>query len=335
MRHTPAVAPLQSWVWPAQPWKRVHIDFAGPYQGSMFLVAVDAHSKWPEVHIMKETTTAKTIEILRKMFAAFGLPEQLVTDNGPQFVSEDFAAFTESNGIRHIRCAPYHPASNGLAERFVQSLKMNLKSTLNSGLSLSQRVSNYLFTNRSTPHATTGVSPYFYIVRFVPGLIYSVLIVIPEYFLNRLNRKHSMTRARYTEFFVGQSVMARNLRPGPDWVPAIIVERLGPVSYLVETSERQLWKRHIDLLKELSVKRNLSDAEESDIPPVLSEESVRLPDSPPSSELSPSEAVLPPASPPNPSGVTAQSPPPENTETPTPTEPRYPKRIRHPPDRYM
>ena len=104
---------------------------------------MDAHSKWPEVHIMKETTTAKTIDILRKMFAAFGPPEQLVTNNGPQFVSEDFAAFTKSNGIRHICCAPDHPASNGLAERFVQSLKMNLKSTLNIGLSLSQHVSNY------------------------------------------------------------------------------------------------------------------------------------------------------------------------------------------------
>ena len=57
----------------------------------MFLVAVDAHSKWPEVHIMKETTAAKTIDILRTMFASYGLPEQLVTDNGPQCVSEDFA----------------------------------------------------------------------------------------------------------------------------------------------------------------------------------------------------------------------------------------------------
>ena len=94
----------------------------------------------------------------------------------------------------------------------------------------------------------------------------------------------------------------------------------------MKTSERQLWKRHIDLLKELGVKRNLSDAEESDIPPVLSEESVGVPDSPPSSELSPSEAVLPPASPSNPSGMTSQSPTPENTETLIPTEPQYPQR---------
>ena len=50
-----------------------------------------------------------------------------MTDNGPQFVAEDFAMFAKLNGIKHICCTPYHPASNGLAERFVQSLKMALK----------------------------------------------------------------------------------------------------------------------------------------------------------------------------------------------------------------
>ena len=50
--------------------------------------------------------------------------------------------------------------------------------------------------------------------------------------------------------------MARNLRPGPDWVPAVVVERLGPLSYLVERSDRMLWKRHIDLLRELTVRNS-------------------------------------------------------------------------------
>ena len=125
----------------------------------MFLIAVHAHSKWPEVFVMKETTATKTIQILCVIFGRFGLPEQVVTDNGPQFVSEDFSHFLKSNGIKHIRCAPYHPASNGLAERFVQSLKMALKSTVNSGLSLQHHFSNFLLKYCSTPHATTGVSP--------------------------------------------------------------------------------------------------------------------------------------------------------------------------------
>ena len=159
VKHSPAVAPFQPWVWPAQPWKRVHLDFAGPFQGAMFLVVIDAYSKWPEVHVMKETTTGKTIERLRETFSQFELPEQLVTDNGPQFTSEDFAQIAKMNGVKHIRCAPYHPASNGLAERFVQSLKMALKASVNNGLTLQHRVFNFLFNYRTTPHATTGVSP--------------------------------------------------------------------------------------------------------------------------------------------------------------------------------
>jgi len=157
VKQSPAAAPLQPWVWPAHPWKRVHLDFAGPFQGAMFFVAVDAHSKWLEVHVMKETTAAKTIDVLRTIFAAYGLPEQVVTDNGPQFVSEDFAMFTKMNGVKHIRCAPYHPASNGLVERFVQSLKTALKASVNSGTPLERRVLNFLLNYRSTPHATTGV----------------------------------------------------------------------------------------------------------------------------------------------------------------------------------
>ena len=64
----------------------------------MLLVAVDAHSKWLEVYPMITTTSVKTIEVLNEMFAAYGLPEQIISDNGPQFISEEFAIFMKSNG---------------------------------------------------------------------------------------------------------------------------------------------------------------------------------------------------------------------------------------------
>ena len=67
----------------------------------MFLMVVDAYSKWPEVIPMKSTSSAKTIEVLRDLFARFGISNQIVSDNGPQFVSEEFLSFTKSNGIRH------------------------------------------------------------------------------------------------------------------------------------------------------------------------------------------------------------------------------------------
>ena len=269
VKHAPAVAPLQPWVWPDQPWKRVHLDFAGPFQGSMFLVAVDAHSKWPEVHLMKETTAAKTLDVLRVMFSAHGLPEQLVTDNGPQFVAEEFATFAKLNGIKHIRCAPYHPASNGLAERFVQSLKMALKASVNSGYSLQRRVLNFLLNYRSTPHATTSVSPS---SLFLHRQIRTRLDLLRPNCESHVRDKQSQQKSQHDQrahdrqFFVGQTVMARNLRPGADWVPAVVVERLGPLSYLVETSDKLLWKRHIDLLRELEVRNRDSEFQEPDAP---------------------------------------------------------------------
>ena len=55
---------------------RIHVDFAGPFLGSMFMIVLDAHLKWLEVIPMKSTTTEKTLEVLRNLFAVYGLPEQ-------------------------------------------------------------------------------------------------------------------------------------------------------------------------------------------------------------------------------------------------------------------
>ena len=60
VKSNPATAPLHPWVWPDTPWARIHVDFAGPFLGKMFLVVVDAHSKWPEVLLMQSTTSMRT-----------------------------------------------------------------------------------------------------------------------------------------------------------------------------------------------------------------------------------------------------------------------------------
>ena len=82
VKSAPALAPLHPWVWPSKPWKRVHLDFAGPFMGRMYLIAIDAHSKWPEVIEMTSTTAQKTIIELRRIFEAYRLPEQVVTITG-------------------------------------------------------------------------------------------------------------------------------------------------------------------------------------------------------------------------------------------------------------
>ena len=156
---SPAVAPLHPWSWPTRPWARVPLDFAGPFQGCIFLVAVDANSKWPEVIEMSTTTATQTLAVLRKMFTTNGLPEQLVSNNGPQFVSEEFAIFCQFNGIKHIRVSLYHPSSNGLAERFVQTFKVAMGKSEKDGLSFSHRLASFLLLYRATPQGTTALPP--------------------------------------------------------------------------------------------------------------------------------------------------------------------------------
>ena len=155
----PTKAPLHPWEWVTARWQRLHIDYAGPFQNSMFLVVVDAHSKWPEVIPVSSTTTSKTIEVLRDLFARFGIPEQIVSDNGPQFVSEEFQAFIKSNGIRPITSAPYHPATNGLAERLVQTFKQALRAMFQSSKPVKEKLAKFFIAYRNTPHSTTGESP--------------------------------------------------------------------------------------------------------------------------------------------------------------------------------
>ena len=158
-KHAPSVAPLHPWVWPTSPWCRIHVDFAGPFLNRMFLIVVDAHYKWPEVISMSSTTAIQTIEALRALFGSYGIPEQLVSDNGTQFVSDEFAMFLKLNRVKHIRSAPYHPSSNGLAEWFVQTFKSAMKVNGANSSNLSQRLNSFLLSYCNTPHTTTNEVP--------------------------------------------------------------------------------------------------------------------------------------------------------------------------------
>ncbi|KAK6011873.1 hypothetical protein OSTOST_23028 [Ostertagia ostertagi] len=83
------LTPLHLWEEPAKPWQRIHIDFCQTQGGEKWLIAVDAKSKWPEVVRMGLTTAERTIDKLRSVFATHGLPEQIVSDNGPPFSASD------------------------------------------------------------------------------------------------------------------------------------------------------------------------------------------------------------------------------------------------------
>ena len=250
----PPKALLHPWSWPTKPWQRIHVDFAGPFQGQTFLLVVDAHSKWGEVIEMKSSTAVKTISVLRHLFATYGLPLQLVSDNGPQFVSKEFEVFMKNNGVKHTRSSPYHPASNGEAERFVRTFKEALKASKYSNLPFQHRVENFLLTYRSTRHSTTRETPS---KLFLGRELRTWLDLLKPDCQNQVLIKQSNQKqqhdqhARNRVFEVDQKVMVRNMRPGPAWIPGVNIQQMGPVSYLVDVHGEKPWKCHVDQLKEL------------------------------------------------------------------------------------
>ena len=252
VRNLPATAPLHPWLWPTKPWQRIHVDFAGPFQGRMFLLVIDAHSKWPEIIEMKVTTASKTIDEIRKLCAAYGLPEQIVSDNGPQFVSEEFATFTKMNGIKHIKSAPYHPATNGSAERLVQTFKKAMRAGEHDGRTTLQRLSSFLLSYRSTPHSTTHEAPsQLFLKRSLrtrldllkPDVNSSVCLEQAK------QKSYHDRRCRVCEYSVGQPVQTYNFRSGPRWVAGVVVRKLGSLTYLVQVNSGVFWRRHVDHLR--------------------------------------------------------------------------------------
>ncbi|XP_052564317.1 uncharacterized protein K02A2.6-like [Culex pipiens pallens] len=147
----PVKTTLSSWPIPVEPWTRLHLDYAGPIQEKFFLVIVDAHSKWPEIFAVNNSTASTTVSKLRECFARFGCPVSVVTDNGTQFDSELFAKFCRELGIEHIKTPPFHPQSNGQAERFVDTLKRALLKI--GGEDIDAALQTFLQAYRYTPNA--------------------------------------------------------------------------------------------------------------------------------------------------------------------------------------
>ena len=246
------LAPMQPWTWPERPWQRVHVDFAGPFLGKMFFLLMDAHSKWPEVYEMTSTTAQKTVDILRHIFAAYGLPEQLVSNNGPQFVAKEFEDFMLKNGIRHIRSAPYHPATNGLVERFVQSFKRAMETGKNSGQTLQHRLSSFLLAYRSSPHSVTNVSPCSLFLQRELRTKLDLLRQTTEQIVRKKQEEQKEGHDKNTRervFEQNDIVWASNFGVGERWVKGKIKQSSGPSSYLVELADGREWRRHIDHLR--------------------------------------------------------------------------------------
>ena len=156
--------PLQPIPYPSRPWQKIALDIVGeltgvPDQYRYLIVLIDLHSKWPEVRPTHTITTAAIRDFLAECFTRWGMPEEIITDNGRQFVSHEFDKFLQQHGIRHCRTALYHPQSNGAVERFNRVVKDCLKTARASETPPRDALRAMLAAYRATPHATTGLSP--------------------------------------------------------------------------------------------------------------------------------------------------------------------------------
>lgn len=145
-----------SWAKPDRPWSRIHLDFAGPLDGFYYLIVIDSLSKWPEVLKCKTPTSEATINFLYELFTRFGVVDCIVTDNGTQFTSTEFKHLCEDYLIEHITIPPYHPRSNGQAERFVDTFKRALRKA--SGSPTDKSIQQFLQAYRVTPNANIETS---------------------------------------------------------------------------------------------------------------------------------------------------------------------------------
>jgi len=124
----------------------------------MWLICVDAYSQFSFITQISSTTTANTISALTAIFAIEGYPKTIASANGQQLTAETFKEFCLQHGINHLTTAPFHPASNGLAEHFVQTFKTSVGKNIKDGYSVKIAVTKYLSSYRFTPNSE-GKSP--------------------------------------------------------------------------------------------------------------------------------------------------------------------------------
>lgn len=151
--------PLQPAALPRGPWVKGAVDIVGPINGKFILTYIDYYSSYPEAYVLREITSRDVIKVLTDIFARFGFPEEIVSDNGKQFVSAEFENFLKSCGIKHTRVSPYFARSNGKLERFHRYLKKNFRAAMSEGKSWEEELPKILMTYRASPHPVSGETP--------------------------------------------------------------------------------------------------------------------------------------------------------------------------------
>ena len=255
-QRNPPKYPVHPWMLPEKPWSRLHIDHAVGFKGSNWLVLVDAYSKYPCITRTNSTSTKATTDILEETFAHFGYPHTIVSDNATTFTSGEFKEWCKQRGIVHLTGAPYHPATNGAAERLVQSFKNSLNKSRDSP---KQALQAFLMQYRRTP-LSTGFSPSQLLNGRQIRCMIDMLLPSPAALAQKAQMDTNKSKpaaqpiSKVVSYEVGTPVWALYYGPKrndmPRWVPAVVTKMSGPRNLSVRVVPKgPVWRRHVEQLR--------------------------------------------------------------------------------------
>lgn len=242
--------PLMSHDIPEAPWQKVGTDLF-EYDSRKYLVVVDYYSRYFEVALMfNGTSSSAVITQLKSIFARHGVPMTVISDNGPQYSSEEFAEFSRKWNFTHITSSPMYAQSNGLAERTVQTVKDVLDKAKAEGedpyLALLER--------RNTPvdnHASPAQMLMSRRLRSVVPMTMKQMLprVVPtEDVIRHRQKEQSRQQAHYNKGSKPLDPMKQGDKvrvwKNDFWKPAIVTERVADRSYVVKTQDGGEYRRN-------------------------------------------------------------------------------------------
>lgn len=248
--------PMQSHQIPDRPWSRVAAD-QFKLHGKDYIVIVDFYSDFMAVK-MQENTSSAVIEFLKEQFRSHGIRDTLVTDNGPQFTSQEFKQFTHSWEFVHVSSSPHHHKSNGKVEAAVKVAKSLLKKALKDN----KDPWLALLDQRNTPTESQGSSPVQRLMShctrtLLPTATNLLYPKVPENVdqLLKLKRQkakfyHDRSSCILPEIEIGQDVGVASLQKNDVWKRGTCIEKLSDRSYVVQTdADNHLVRRNRAFLK--------------------------------------------------------------------------------------
>ncbi|KAK9678919.1 Pao retrotransposon peptidase [Popillia japonica] len=239
-RNNPPKITFNPWPLAIRPWSRLHLDFLGPIFNRKYLIIVDTYTKWIEVFELSSTNAINAINKLRILFATFGLPDTIVSDNGPPFTSTEFCNYLKINGIKQLFSPPYHPQSNGAAENAVKLIKNVIKKA-----QLKKML--FLFDYRNAPHSITGVSPAESMFgRNLRGRLDLILPNRNNDIISKVSKQQLKAKSVSKNIGIGDEVLVKNyVAPNKSiWNAGKVVSNVGNVVYDVKTENGNIIRRH-------------------------------------------------------------------------------------------